>query len=259
MVMKSAAFLLSALLLAAGVTAARAKPTVTIAAAANLVHTLDALNAEFARAEPGIALNVTTGASGSLFAQIKNGAPFDVFLSADTEYPRAVVAAGLGDASTSRTFATGRLVLWTRRTDLDLSDLRAALHSPAANKIAIAQPKSAPYGRAAQFVLEKLGLWRELQSRIVYGENIAQTAQFVETGNADLGFVALSLVRSPKLSDRGRWQEIMPELYHEVSLDHALVLTTRGAANAAARRYLTFLSSADAKRILRQFGYAVPE
>jgi molybdate transport system substrate-binding protein len=231
---------------------------VSIAAASNLVFTLESLNAEFKRTAPGIEITATTGASGSLFAQIKNGAPFDVFLSADTDYPKQIVAEKLGDPATLRTFATGRLVLWTTRSDLDVSDLAAAVRNPAVKKLALAQPRSAPYGRAAQAALEKLGAWNVAQPKIIFGENITQTAQFVETGNADAGFVAMSLVLSPKLTNKGRWAEVPAAHYATVPLDHAAVLTHRGTANPAAKRYLDFLASEPAKKILRAYGYGVP-
>jgi molybdate transport system substrate-binding protein len=236
---------------------AAAPAKVSIAAAANLVYALDALNAEFKRSAPEISVSSTTGASGSLFAQIKNGAPFDVFLSADRDYPKQAVAAGLGDATTLRTFATGRLVLWTTQGEIDVTDVDTALRSARIKKIAIAQPKSAPYGRAAQATLEKLGAWERVQPKLVFGESISQTAQFVETGNADVGFVAMSLVLSPKLTNKGRWHEVSPELYANVSLDHAGVLTTRGTKNPAAKQYLEFLASDAARKILREFGYGV--
>lgn len=236
---------------------ATAAPAVSVAAAANLLHALEALNAAFQRAEPGIALTSTTGASGSLYAQIRNGAPFDVFLSADTDYPQQLVAAGAGDAASLRIFATGRLVLWTTRTDLDLADSAALIHHASVKKIALAQPKTAPYGRAAQAVLERLGVWREAQPKLVLGENISQTAQFVETGNADVGFVALAIVRSPRLAAKGHWREIPLDQHPDVSLDHAGVLTRRGATNPAARRYLDFLATAPARKILEEFGYTV--
>jgi molybdate transport system substrate-binding protein len=231
---------------------------ISIAAAANFVYALEALNAEFKRSAPEIRLSVTTGASGSLFAQIKNGAPFDVFLSADLEYPRQLVTERLGHPSTLRTFATGRLVAWTTRSDVDVSDLAAAIRSAGVKKIAIAQPRTAPYGRAAEAALATLQVETEAKTKIVFGESIAQTAQFVETGNADLGFVALSLVISPRLAQRGRWHEIAPAWYAGVSLDHAAVLTLRGATNPIARRYLEFLGSDAARKILRDFGYGVP-
>jgi molybdate transport system substrate-binding protein len=231
---------------------------VSIAAASNLVFALESLNTEFKRTAPGIEVTATTAASGSLFAQIKNGAPFDVFLSADTDYPKQIIAEKLGDPATLRTFATGRLVLWTTRTDLDVSDLAAVVRNPTVKKLSLAQPRSAPYGRAAQAALERLGAWSVAQPKIVFGENITQTAQFAETGNADAGFVALSLVLSPRLANKGRWTEVPPAHYAGVPLDHAGVLTLRGAANPAAKRYLDFLASEPAKKILRDFGYGVP-
>lgn len=248
---------LIALALALSWPLARGAESLSIAAAANLIYALDALNAEFKRSAPDVAVTSTFGASGNLFAQIKNGAPFDVFLSADTDYPQQVVAAGLGDSTSLRTFATGRLVFWTTRPDFDVSELTVALRSPRIKKLAIAQPRSAPYGRAAQVVLEKLGVWTAIQPRVVFGENITQTAQFIETGNADAGFVAFSLVLSPRLAHLGRWTEVSPALYAGVPLDHAVVLTTRGAANPAAQRYLAFLGSDAAKKILRDFGYGI--
>jgi molybdate transport system substrate-binding protein len=231
---------------------------VSVAAAANLVYALEAINAEFKQAAPDITVTSTSGASGNLFAQLKNGAPFDVFLSADTDYPKQVVAAQLGDAATLRTFATGQLVFWTMRSDLGVTDLAAAVRDARVKKLAIAQPRTAPYGRAAQAVLEELGVWSVAQPKLVIGENITQTAQFIETGNADAGFVALSLVKSPKLANRGHWTDVPAELYATVPLDHAVVLTKRGADNAAARRYLDFLSSEPAKKIFREYGYRVP-
>lgn len=235
-----------------------ASPNVSVAAAANLLYVLDALTAEFKRGAPAINVSVTTGASGSLFAQIKNGAPFDVFLSADTEYPRQIVAAGLGPRASLRTFATGRLVIWTMRAGLPLDDTAALLRSGTTKRIAIAQPKAAPYGRAAQTALEKLGVWQDVQPKLVFGESISQTAQFVDTGNADVGFVAMSLVLAPRLERRGQWREIPRDLYAAVSLDHSAVLTVRGAANSAAREFLAFLATEPARKILEQYGYDTP-
>lgn len=242
-----------ALSVAAG---SRAAETVTVAAAANLVYALDALNAAFNRDEPATTVNVTIGASGNLVAQIKNGAPFDVFLSADLDYPQALIAAGHADARHLVPFATGQLVLWTRRADLPLDSVAAAITAPGVRHLAIANPATAPYGRAARAVLTDLKLWAAVQPKLVTGENISQTAQFVETGNADLGFVALSLVLSPKLKDKGRWLEIPART--EAPLTQGAILTTRGAANPAAARYLAFLGSPAARKILTDFGYAVP-
>ncbi len=237
---------------------APAPTSVSIAAAANLVYALDALNAAFAKVAPELKVTSATGASGNLVAQIKNGAPFDIFLSADVEYPQALVKAGQADAKTLTTFATGRLVLWTTRpaTAVALKSIPETVRDPAVQKLAIANRDTAPYGRAAQQTLEKLGAWADAQPKLVTGDNITQTAQFVETGSADAGFVALSLVMSPKLKDRGRWLEVPANLH--APLDHAAVITLHGATNPAAKRYLDFLRSEPAKKIFRDFGYAVP-
>ncbi len=229
--------------------------TVSIAAAANFIYAVDALNAAFRQSHPNTRVISTSGASGSLFAQIRNGAPFDVFLSADTDFPARLVQAGLGDSSSLRVFATGRLAVWTSRRALDLNDVAAVVRDPSVRKIAIAQPQTAPYGHAANETLENLGVAAIARSKLVVGESVTQAAQFIETGNADLGFVALSLVLSPRLANQGRWVEVPPALYARVPLAHAVVLTRRGADNPAARQYLDFLGRDAAKKILSDFGY----
>lgn len=230
--------------------------TLSIAAASNLVYALDAVNAAFRESAPEISLTVATGASGSLVAQIRHGAPYDVFLSADLDYPRALIASGHAAADTLTTFATGRLVLWTTRPGVPLDSLAGTVRSDLVRKLAIAHLETAPYGRAARETLERLGAWTDVQPKIVIGENISQTAQFVETGNADAGFVALSLVLSPKLTDRGRWLEVPAELHSP--LDQGAIITRRAAKNPAAARYLAFLRTERAQQILQRFGYAVP-
>ena len=265
-ILSSVPLLLSSLLLVSLTTSASAQigsqpsavgnSQLSVAAAANLVYALDALNAAFKQSAPDVALTATTGASGSLVAQIKNGAPFDVFLSADLDYPQALIKAGQADAKSLTTFATGRLVLWTTKPGIDVSDLAAAVKNPAVQKLAVANPATAPYGRAALQALDHLGLTAVAQPKLVTGENITQTAQFVETGNADAGFVALSLVLSPKLKDKGRWTEVPATLY--APLDQGAVLTTRGVANPAAARYLAFLKGDSARKIFERYGYALP-
>lgn len=241
---------------ASGVSAVKSE--VAIAAAANLTHVVEALNAEFKRRHPNASVNTTVGASGSLFAQIKHGAPFDLYLSADTEYPRQLAQERLGIAESQVVFATGKLVLWTTRNDLPMTDLTTALTHPRVRKLALAQPRTAPYGRAAMAVVAQLELTTALTPKIVLGENITQTAQFVDTGSADLGFVALSVLRAPQARRKGRWIPVPSELHGAVSLQHAAVLTRRGAKNPGAHAYLAFLRTPAAARILAEHGYAVP-
>ena len=230
--------------------------TLSVAAAANLVYALDALNAGFRATAPGVTVTVATGSSGSLVAQISHGAPYDVLLSADRSSPQALIGAGQADGRTLSAFAVGRLVLWTTREGLDISGIAAAVRSPLVRKLAIANAETAPYGRAAVQALKAIGAWDDARPKIVVGENISQTAQFVETGNADAGFVALSLVVSPKLRGRGRWSEV-PASLHE-PLEQCAVITAHGSANPQAARYIAYLHGASARAILEAFGYGVP-
>lgn len=240
------------------VVAARAPAAerVSVAAAANLAYVLGPLNAEFEKSEPGVAMTSEIGASGSLVAQIGNGAPYDVFLSADLDFPRKLIALGGAEGSSLVTFAFGKLVLWTTRQGLELGSVESVVRNPSVRRIAIANPKTAPYGRAAEEVLARLGISSVAMPKLVFGENITQTAQFVSSGNADVGFVAFSLVVAPNLGDRGRWIQVPATLYPPIA--QGAVLTKRGASNPAARRYLQFLSSAAARNVFAQFGYGLP-
>lgn len=248
-------------ILALGLAFAAAAPAVrasslSLAAASDLVYCLEELNAAFAKAHPDIAIKTSTGSSGNFFAQIKNGAPFDLFLSADLVYPRELIKAGLADGASLTPYAVGRIVVWTAKDGVDVSAGLAALAGPAVRRVAIANPDHAPYGRAAQGALESAKLWDAVQAKLVHGENISQTAQFVETGNADAGIVALSLVLSPKLKKKGRWVVVPEKLYPP--LEQGAVLTAKGADNPAARSYLEFLRSAAAREIFDRFGFRLP-
>lgn len=228
-----------------------------IAASANLVYVLDDLNAAFQSDQPGVILTTAMGASGNLVAQIRHGAPFDVFLSADLEHPKSLVARGDADAKSLMTFAIGRLVLWTTKPAIELESFAPAVKNPAVRRIALANTETAPYGVAAKQALERSGVANDVRGKLVFGENITQTAQFVETGNADVGLVALSLVLSPPLKNRGRWIPVPGELY--TPIEQGAVLTRRGASNSAAVSYLEFLGSDEAREIMKRFGYSIPK
>jgi molybdate transport system substrate-binding protein len=189
-------------------------------------------------------------------AQISNGAPYDVFLSADMGFPEALARAGHADAASLTPFAVGRLVLWTVKPGVDVTGVRAAVLSPAVHSLAIANTETAPYGRAARQALESLGLWAEAQPKLATAEDISQAAQFVETGNADAGFVALSAVLSPKLRGRGRWVEVPATLYKPIV--QGAIITAHGAANPASAAYIAFLHGDAARRALEAAGYGVP-
>lgn len=234
----------------------RAEETITVAAAANLTYVLTPLDAAFERSHPGSKVQVTTGASGSLFAQISHGAPFDVFLSADTAFAQKVISAGYAAAVPAKTFVRGRLVLWTMSAAVPLTDVATAVRSPQVHKLAIAEPKTAPYGAAAEAALAALGLTRDAAPKLVVGESISQTLQFVSTGNAEAGFVALSLILAPNLKGKGHYLEVPQALY--APLDQAAVVTKVGGAHATARVYFDFLSSPAAQAIFRDYGYSLP-
>ena len=255
---KIAALGLAASILGSGTVPLQAAPapTLSIAAAADLVFCLDALDAEFKKAHPDADLKVSSGSSGNFFAQIQNGAPFDVFLSADMKYPRDLAQAGQADAKTLTPYALGRIVLWTTRPDVDVSGGLGSLTGERIKKIAIANPDHAPYGRAAKEALEHEKLWAAVQSKLVLGENIAQTAQFVQTGNADAGIVALSLVLAPATKGIGKYVEI-PDAFH-TPLEQGLVITKHGTGNPLAAEYLEFLRSKAARTIFDTYGFRLP-
>lgn len=231
--------------------------TLHIAAASDLSHCLEELNTAFQRNAPDALLKVSFGSSGNFFAQIKNSAPFDLFLSADLGYPRALIRDGLAEESSLTPYAAGRIVVWSMNPAIDLSRGMASLADPALRRIAIANPDHAPYGRAAQAALRGAGLWDKLEARLVKGENIAQTAQFVETGNADAGIVALSLLKAPNMAGKGKYFEIPAELYPR--MDQGAVVTRKGAGNPLAARYLAFLRSPQARAIFEKYGFILPD
>ena len=256
---KRLAAVAAAAMLAGNIPMMHAAPatTISIAAAADLVFCLDALDGAFKKTHPEADLKVSTGSSGNFFAQIQNGAPFDIFLSADLKYPRDLAAAGLADAGTLTPYALGRIVLWTTQPGIDLSRGLASVTETQIRKLAIANPDHAPYGAAAKASLQHEKLWDAVQGKLVVGENIAQTAQFVQTGNVDAGIVALSLVLAPATKGIGKYVEI-PDALHP-PLEQGLVVTRHGAGNPLAAQYLEFLRSPEARTIFDAYGFRLPQ
>lgn len=236
------------LLLVLIVSSASADDTITVAVASNFSRPAAELSTRFTD-ETGIAVRVSNGSTGKLYAQILNGAPFDVFLAADAERPALLEASGHAVSGLRFTYATGALVLWSRSVD----DCLAALRSPAGGHVALANPETAPYGRAARDFLEAAGYWEDVSTRAVYGESIAQTLQFVATGNAAIGFIAKSQLTTPQLPDATCTWDV--PLSSHASIEQQAVLLGRAADNAAARRFFEFLRSADARDVLRRYGY----
>jgi molybdate transport system substrate-binding protein len=223
----------------------------SVAAAADLTFCVPVINEAFEKANSGAAVKVSFGSSGNFFEEIKNGAPFDVFLSADINYPKTLAKDGLAEAPVK--YAEGRLVLWTMNGGLAISRGLAVLGDASVKHVAVANPDHAPYGRAAKAALMHEHLWDTLTPKLVFGENISQTAQFVRTGNADAGLVAMSLVAAPGIAHAGHFYEIPADDYPP--LEQGAALTKIGAAKPLARAYLAFLQSDEARKILEQFGF----
>jgi molybdate transport system substrate-binding protein len=230
--------------------AARAD-TALIAVAANFAKTAERLAQGFSAAASGHEIEISTGATGTLAAQIRNGAPFTLFLSADEKRPMELEAEGLAVPGSRFTYALGKLVLWGPDPRWVVLDPAASLADPELKRLAIANPELAPYGRAAQEALTALGLWDSVQPKLVRGEDIAQTYQFVASRNAELGFVALSQVMDQSGS---RW-EVPQDLYTPIR--QQAVLLQPGKGNAAATVFLDYLRSEPAREIIRAAGYGV--
>jgi molybdate transport system substrate-binding protein len=227
---------------------------VTVAVAANFSAPAQKLVAGFATAT-GHQARLVVGSTGKLYAQVKNGAPFQVFLSADDETPRRMVREGLAVDGSQFTYATGRLVLWSPQTDR-VDAQGAMLKQGNFTHLAIADPKLAPYGAAAVEVMGQLGLQAALQPKLVQGESIGQTFQFVSSGNAELGFVALSQVmQDGKIAQGSAW--VVPANLH-TALKQDAVLLLRGKDEAAATAFLAYLRSDAAKALVRGYGYEAP-
>jgi molybdate transport system substrate-binding protein len=224
---------------------------VTVAAAADLNFALPEIARQFRASHPAVELDIAYGSSGNFFAQIGNRAPFDVFLSADVTYPRKLASAGLGAGNSVFTYAVGRLVVWVPAgSPLDPA---TALRDPSVKHVAIANPQHAPYGRAAQAALRSLGLEESVTPKLVLGENIAQTLQFVESGAADAGMVALSLALAPPVRARGRYWEVPLDAYPRLEQGGIILKDSQ-----AARDFRAFLLSDGGRRILKQYGFVVP-
>lgn len=243
------ALVLVGALLAFGASAARAAD-VQVAVAANFTEPAREIAAAF-KARTGNSATLSFGSSGQFYAQMAHGAPYEVFLSADAERPQAAEREGLGVAGTRFTYAVGKLVLYSKTPGL-ADGGAAALKAGRFGKLAIADPAAAPYGAAAVQTLTRLGLYDALKPKIVQGASIAQAYQFVDSGAAELGFVALSQVIAVKVGSR--W--IVPEADH-APIEQQAILLRSGRGSAAARAFLAFLKSPQAVAIIRKYGYDV--
>lgn len=239
-----------ALLLA---TAAHAEK-ITIATAADLKFAMDEIVAGFKNSHPGNEVEVIYGSSGKFQTQIREGAPYDLYFSADIAYPQELAKLGLA-ASGVKPYALGRIVLWSSSMDASKMTL-ASLADPKICKIAIANPKHAPYGKRAEEALRAAGMWDTLQTKLVFGENIASAAQFVQTGSAQVGVIALSLALNPELLTKGSYF-LIPDNLHG-PLAQGYIITKRGGDKPLAKEFANFMGSKEVRSIMTKYGFVLP-
>ncbi len=228
-----------------------------IAAAADLKFALDELKQEYVAAHPGETVSVVYGSSGNFFAQIENGAPFDLYLSADASYPRKLAEAGraLDDVFL---YAIGRLVVWVPASSA-LHPQEAGgevLRDPAVRRVAVANPAHAPYGVAAVAALRSLRLLEVVEPKLVYGENVAQSAQFVQTGAADVGVIALSLALAPTMREKGRWWNVPLDAYP--TMWQGGIVLRRTQFPDRARAFRDFVLGPHGREVLARYGFSLP-
>ena len=230
-----------------------------VAVASDLRPAMEAILAALAYQHPNMRVEPVYGSSGQFYAQIAQGAPLDLFFSADEQYPRKLIDQGLALPDTEFRYARGQIVLWARGDSPRPVDTQGmeVLRDMAVQKIAIAHPDHAPYGRAAVAALRHFGLYELVDSRLVRAENVAQAAQFVQSGAADVGIIALSLVRAPPLSDAGRWWLIPLDSYPP--LIQSGVILRRARDRKEARQLAQFVMSDEGQAILRRFGFLAAE
>ena len=228
----------------------------SIAAASDLQSVFPALAERFQR-ETGHRVGLTFGSSGNFFSQIQNGAPFDLFFSADLDYAGRLEAAGLAERGSLYRYATGRIVLWMRNdSGIDVRRGLSVLGDSRVRRVAIANPEHAPYGRAAVAALQHEKLYNTVRPKLVFGESISQAAQFIQSGNAEAGIIALSLARAPALRAGGSYYEIPTAFYPPI--EQGAVITRASRHKDTARQFLAFLRRSDISRVMQEFGFSIP-
>jgi molybdate transport system substrate-binding protein len=225
-----------------------------IAAAADLKYAMVDLVAAFKQQYPQLKVEVISGSSGKFYHQISQNAPFDMYFSADIDYPRRLHADGL-TASEVTLYAIGRIVVWKPGSEGELPTLDSLLASDVA-KIAIANPKHAPYGKRAQEALQATGLWEKIEDKLVFGENIAQTAQFIYSGSAQVGIIALALAVVPEMQEKGRYSLIDDSLHEP--LEQAYVVLKRAENKPSAHVFAEYLKTPSARAVFQQYGFVLP-
>lgn len=250
-------FVLVCFIALASLSRAASPPILTVAAASDLQFAMREIAALFEK-ESGIAVKVSFGASGSFVAQITAGAPFDLFFSADESYPKRLIEMGLAAPESFYRYATGRLVLWVPKDspiDVAQEGMQALFH-PTVRKIAIANPAHAPYGKAAVAALQSSGLYERVQSRLILGENISQTAQFVQSGNAEIGLLSLSHANAAAMKEKGRFWPLPADA--SPPLHQGVVMLRRSRGAPLAQALIDFIKGGEGRAILERYGFSLP-
>jgi len=235
----------------------KSSPELVVAAAADLSTALKEIGDNYEK-KTGVKLKLSFGASGALTQQIQNGAPFDLFFSADMDYPRQLIAAGAADGATLYQYAVGKLVLWVPADsplDLEHNGMNVLL-DPSVKKIAIANPQHAPYGRAAVAALKHAGVYDRVADRLVLGENVSQAAQFVESGNAQAGFVALAHAVAPGMRGKGKYWEVPVDAYPPLA--QGVIVLSHSQHTKEAAELLEYIKTKEAAEVLRKYGFTLP-
>ncbi len=227
---------------------------ILIAAAADLKFAMEEVVSAYKQQNPNDKVAVAYGSSGKFFAQIQQAGPFDIFFSADITYPRELKKLGFA-ASEVTPYAIGRIVLWSNSVDASKLTL-SNLTDPRFQRIAIANPKHAPYGKRAEEAMRAAKVWDEVSGRLVMGENIAHAAQFVTTSNAQIGIIALSLALNPELKKQGSYA-LIPDTLHQ-PLEQGFIITKRAENTPVAKRFAAFMSSQQARKIMENYGFVLP-
>ena len=248
-------FIVLCMLFITGVNVALAEE-ITIAAASDLNFAFREIATEYENTT-GNHVRLTLGSSGNFFAQIQNGAPFDLYFSADIAYPRNLEEAGLTVPGSLYQYAVGRIVLWTgHESRIDVTKGFEALREPTIRKIAIANPKHAPYGRAAVAAMEYFKVYDQVKDRLILGENISQAAQFIESGACDVGIIALSLAVAPAMKSKGTYWEVPADAH--LPLEQGAVILKSSKNQEAARQFLEFIKGPNGQEIMKRYGFIVP-
>ncbi len=235
----------------------QAEVELTVAVASNFQATAAEIAGEFTK-QTGIPVRVSSGSTGKLYAQIVHGAPYDLFLAADTERPRLLQDEGYAVSGSYFVYASGSLVLWSNSRDMEGADCLAELMNGNYSHLAIANPRTAPYGLAAKRYLESQDLWRDAEPKLVYGENIAQTFQFVATGNATFGLIAASQIIDDTRFESGCLETLPDARGQVVTVQQAGVILQRSTNKAAAEQFMHFIKGPDVAALMQRSGYGLP-